>query len=110
VLDWLCPRHPQELYPRINCRFTRNVLTVVDGSKLELRGERLRALIMLEADIQCVVVIPLVVCVQPIFEENDMSTYQMTPEAVARLSPKQYRVTRQSATEAPGSGELLDRH
>jgi len=39
-----------------------------------------------------------------------MSTYQKTPEAVARLSPEQYRVTQQSATEAPGSGELLDSH
>ena len=39
-----------------------------------------------------------------------MSTYQKTPEAVARLSPEQYRVTQQSATEAPGSGELLDNH
>ena len=37
-----------------------------------------------------------------------MTTYRKTPEAVARLSPEQYRVTQQSATEAPGSGELLD--
>jgi peptide-methionine (R)-S-oxide reductase len=39
-----------------------------------------------------------------------MSTYQKTPEAVARLTPEQYRVTQQSATEVPGSGELLDNH
>ena len=39
-----------------------------------------------------------------------MSTYRKTPEAVARLSPEQYRVTQESATEAPGSGELLDNH
>ena len=39
-----------------------------------------------------------------------MSTYQKTPEAVARLSPEQYRVTQQNGTEAPGSGELLDNH
>jgi peptide-methionine (R)-S-oxide reductase len=39
-----------------------------------------------------------------------MSTYQKTPEAVARLSPEQYRVTQKSGTEAPGSGELLDNH
>jgi peptide-methionine (R)-S-oxide reductase len=39
-----------------------------------------------------------------------MSTYRKTPEAVARLSPEQYRVTQQSGTEAPGSGELLDNH
>jgi peptide-methionine (R)-S-oxide reductase len=44
------------------------------------------------------------------FEEKDMSTYQKTPEAVARLSPEQYRVTQQGATEAPGSGELLHNH
>jgi len=39
-----------------------------------------------------------------------MSTYRKTPEALARLSPEQYRVTQQSGTEAPGSGELLDNH
>src|SRR4249920_1892860 len=39
-----------------------------------------------------------------------MSTYRKTPEAVARLSPEQYRVTQQNGTEAPGSGELLGNH
>src|SRR4029077_15995663 len=39
-----------------------------------------------------------------------MSTYRKTPEAVARLSPEQYRVTQEGGTEAPGSGELLDNH
>ena len=39
-----------------------------------------------------------------------MSTYRKTPEAVARLSPEQYRVTQENGTEAPGSGELLDNH
>ena len=39
-----------------------------------------------------------------------MSTYRKTPEAVARLSPEQHRVTQESGTEAPGSGELLDNH
>ncbi len=39
-----------------------------------------------------------------------MPTYRKTPEAIARLSPEQYRVTQESATEAPGSGELLDNH
>jgi peptide-methionine (R)-S-oxide reductase len=39
-----------------------------------------------------------------------MSTYRKTPGAVARLSPEQYRVTQESGTEAPGSGELLDNH
>jgi peptide-methionine (R)-S-oxide reductase len=36
-----------------------------------------------------------------------MSAYRKTPEAVARLSPEQYRVTQENGTEAPGSGELL---
>ncbi len=39
-----------------------------------------------------------------------MSAYRKTPEAVARLSPEQYRVTQESGTEAPGSGELLHNH
>jgi len=39
-----------------------------------------------------------------------MSMYRKTPEAVARLSPEQYRVTQESATEPPGSGALLDNH
>ena len=39
-----------------------------------------------------------------------MSTYRKTAEAVARLTPEQYRVTQESGTEAPGSGELLDNH
>ena len=39
-----------------------------------------------------------------------MATYRKTPEAVARLSPEQYRVTQESGTEAPGTGELLDNH
>jgi peptide-methionine (R)-S-oxide reductase len=39
-----------------------------------------------------------------------MSTFRKTPEAIARLSPEQYRVTQQSGTEAPGTGELLDNH
>jgi peptide-methionine (R)-S-oxide reductase len=39
-----------------------------------------------------------------------MSTFRKTPEAIARLSPEQYRVTQQSGTEAPGTGELLDNY
>ena len=37
-----------------------------------------------------------------------MSTYRKTPEAIAKLTPEQYRVTQQSATEHPGTGEYLD--
>jgi len=37
-----------------------------------------------------------------------MATYRKTPEAVAALTREQYRVTQQSGTEAPGTGELLD--
>jgi peptide-methionine (R)-S-oxide reductase len=37
-----------------------------------------------------------------------MAEYRKTPEAISRLSPEQYRVTQQSATEHPGTGEYLD--
>ena len=37
-----------------------------------------------------------------------MADYRKTPDAVSRLSPEQYRVTQQSATEHPGTGEYLD--
>ena len=37
-----------------------------------------------------------------------MRSYGKNAEAVARLTPEQYRVTQQSATEAPGTGEYLD--
>jgi peptide-methionine (R)-S-oxide reductase len=37
-----------------------------------------------------------------------MSAFRKTPEALARLSPEQHRVTQESGTEAPGTGELLD--
>lgn len=36
-----------------------------------------------------------------------MNQYRKTPEAVAALTPEQYRVTQQNATERPGTGELL---
>ena len=39
-----------------------------------------------------------------------MPTYSKTPEAVARLTKEQYRVTQESATERPGTGEYLDNH
>ena len=37
-----------------------------------------------------------------------MPAYRKTPEAVSRLTPEQYRVTQQNATEHPGTGEHLD--
>src|SRR5690606_33971023 len=36
-----------------------------------------------------------------------MTAYRKTPEAVASLTPEQYRVTQESATERPGTGEYL---
>ncbi len=37
-----------------------------------------------------------------------MTIYQKSPEAVAALTPEQFRVTQQSGTEYPGTGALLD--
>ena len=37
-----------------------------------------------------------------------MPTFRKDPDAVSRLSPEQYRVTQQSGTEYPGTGEYLD--
>ena len=37
-----------------------------------------------------------------------MTDYRKTPEAVARLTAEQYRVTQESGTEYPGTGEYLD--
>ncbi|MBV8501714.1 MAG: peptide-methionine (R)-S-oxide reductase MsrB [Paucibacter sp.] len=39
-----------------------------------------------------------------------MSRYSKDPEAVARLSREQYRVTQESGTEYPGTGEYLHNH
>ena len=36
-----------------------------------------------------------------------MTTYAKTDDALARLSPEQYRVTQLSGTERPGTGEYL---
>lgn len=37
-----------------------------------------------------------------------MRTFSKDSDAIARLSPVQYRVTQQSGTEPPGTGEYLD--
>ena len=37
-----------------------------------------------------------------------MPDYRKSPEAIAALTPEQFRVTQQSATERPGTGEYLD--
>ncbi|MBB4568410.1 peptide-methionine (R)-S-oxide reductase MsrB [Rhizobium leucaenae] len=37
-----------------------------------------------------------------------MQNYSKTSEAIAKLSPEQYRVTQQSGTERPGTGEYLN--
>lgn len=36
-----------------------------------------------------------------------MSRYTRNPDALSRLNPEQYRVTQQSGTERPGTGEYL---
>jgi peptide-methionine (R)-S-oxide reductase len=40
--------------------------------------------------------------------EEEMPRYDKTPEAISKLTPEQYRVTQQSGTERPGTGEYLD--
>jgi len=39
-----------------------------------------------------------------------MPKYEKNAAAIAKLSPEQYRVTQEGATERPGTGPLLDNH
>ena len=39
-----------------------------------------------------------------------MSGWRKDPEAIARLTPEQHRVTQESGTERPGTGEHLHEH
>jgi peptide-methionine (R)-S-oxide reductase len=41
-------------------------------------------------------------------EESGMNTYTKSPQAIAALTPEQFRVTQQSGTEYPGTGPLLN--
>ena len=37
-----------------------------------------------------------------------MTQYEKSADAIAKLTPEQYRVTQENGTELPGTGELLD--
>jgi peptide-methionine (R)-S-oxide reductase len=41
-------------------------------------------------------------------KEEIMSKYQKSQDAIAALTPEQFRVTQENGTEHPGTGELLD--
>jgi peptide-methionine (R)-S-oxide reductase len=43
-------------------------------------------------------------------EDRKNPEYRKNPEAIAALTPEQYRVTQESGTERPGSGAYLDNH
>src|SRR3546814_3645318 len=57
---------------------------------------------------RCALVTGVQTCALPIsVRRPPMSAYRKSPEAIARLTPEQYRVTQESATERPGTGEHL---
>src|SRR5690606_41385475 len=43
----------------------------------------------------------------PSLQDHAMPDYRKDPDAIARLTPEQFRVTQQSGTEHPGTGEYL---
>ena len=45
---------------------------------------------------------------QKSIEENQMKSYKKSDAAITALTPEQFRVTQQSGTEKPGTGEHLD--
>jgi peptide-methionine (R)-S-oxide reductase len=47
---------------------------------------------------------------QKFIEENRMRKYKKSDAAIAALTQEQYRVTQQSGTEKPGTGEHLDNY
>src|SRR4028119_2079626 len=48
--------------------------------------------------------------ISPWMMEASMPEYGRSKEALARLSPEQFRITQHGGTEPPGTGELLDNY